>query len=88
MKGVIVIPNMATPSAVIERSDGLFMIVEPMHGSRLALMDVVEMADIPSEPRMRLKNLTTEVILEVLVQKVDLDLSWEEKMSLLGKVSR
>jgi hypothetical protein len=88
MKGIVVIPNDGTPNAVIQRSDGLLMVVEPLNKCRLALMDSVEIGDIKGGFEMEIKNLTTECKLIVVVKKINFDLSWEEKMNLLGKKVR
>jgi hypothetical protein len=88
MKGVVIIPNVETACAVIQRSDDFLMVVEPVGGAKLALMDSIEFSDMKVDRRMLCKNLTTEERLEVIVQRVDSDLSWEEKMSLSGKRSK
>ena len=85
MNGVVVIPNGSHPCAVIERRDNFIMVVEPLNGGRLELMDVVEVGDLQAELKMTLQNLTAEVPVEVLVRRVGVDLSWEEKLNLRGE---
>lgn len=85
MRGVVVIPNGRNPYAVIDRNDCFIMVVEPLDGARLDFLDVVEIGNIEAGSRAKVKNLTTEAVVEVIVRKVDVDISWEEKMALWGK---
>jgi hypothetical protein len=85
MRGVVVIPNGRNPYAVIDRNDCFIMVVEPLDGGRLDFLDVVEVGDIEAESRAKITNFTTEAVIEVIVRKVDVDITWEEKMALWGK---
>jgi isopentenyl phosphate kinase len=88
MKGVVVIPNAGTSCAAIQRDDGFLMVVEPLAGACLEFMVPVELGDIQIDQKMHLKILVTDEMMEVLVKRIDLDISWEDKMALLGKSIR
>ena len=85
MRGVVVIPNSGSMCAAIQRFDDFIMVVEPPEGCRLNFLDSVELEAFGSASQLRLRNLTTDVQMEVLVRKIDIDLPWEEKMELWGK---
>jgi hypothetical protein len=85
MKGVVVIPSSSTGCAVIQRTDGAFVVVKLFDGDRIGFLDVVELGGIDLDSKMNVKNLTTEAMLEVNVLRINSDLSWEEKMTSWGK---
>lgn len=85
MRGVVVIPNVGSRCAAIQRMDDFIMVVEPPPGSILNFLDSVELMETVSKSTILVRNLTTGTHVEVIVQKIDIDLPWEEKMELWGK---
>jgi hypothetical protein len=85
MRGVVVIPNVGSRCAAIQRMDDFIMVVEPPSGTTLNFLDSVELMETGSNSAIRVRNLTTGTQVEVIVHKIDIDLPWEEKMELWGK---
>jgi hypothetical protein len=85
MKGVVVIPNVGSVCAAIQRMDDFIMVVEPPSGTVLNFLDSVELMDTASNSTILVRNLTSGSQVEVIVRKIDVDLPWEEKMALWGK---
>lgn len=85
MKGVVVIPNVGSACAAIQRMDDFIMVVEPPPGVVLSFLDSVELIDTPTNSTILVRNLTSGSQVEVTVRKIDTDLPWEEKMALWGK---
>lgn len=72
MEGTIVIPNTGSACAVIQASNGVLMVVEPLDCGHLELTARFEMGDIQDDFRMRLTNLTTNARVDVIVKRIDM----------------